>query len=69
MIFSHPNEFSLHIETLKIQNQTSYMETIIDYCDENFIDVEDVVPLINKILKEKIADEVNLKQANSLDGF
>lgn len=68
-MFSNPNEFSLHIEKLKIENETTYVETIVDYCERNFIDIEDVTSLINKTLKEKIAEEVNLSQSNSLDGF
>jgi len=56
-MFSNSNEFSLHIETLKQQTGLSFVDTIIDYCEKNMIDVEDITPLINKSLKEKIALE------------
>ena len=67
-MFSNPNEFSLHIELLKKPDST-YIETILDYCEENFIDVEDIAILINKTLKDKIANEIKINPNISLDGF
>lgn len=67
-MFSNSNEFSLHIESLKAKNESTYVEAILDYCEKGFIDVEDVAPLINKTLKEKIANEITLNK-NTLDGF
>jgi hypothetical protein len=56
-MFTNANDFSLHIETLKVNKGLTYLETILGYCEENYIDPEDVTDLINKSLKEKIAEE------------
>jgi len=61
--FKTNNEFSLHIEELVIKNKISYIEAIINYCEELDIDVESVSPLINDNLKDKIqleAEQQNL---------
>jgi hypothetical protein len=62
-VFKTNNEFSLHIEELVIKNKISYIEAIINYCEELDIDVESVSPLINDNLKDKIqleAEQQNL---------
>lgn len=54
------NEFSLMIEGMKTEERT-YIETLIEFCDDNSCDVEDVVQLINPSLKDKL--EIEAKQA------
>lgn len=69
-MFNNSNDFSLNIEQLKVENGTSYMETIIDYCENNHIDVEDIVSLISKPLKEKLSEEAFGNSKNPhLDDF
>lgn len=58
MISSTANEFSLFIETLSIERNLSKLDTILEYCAENFIDPDEVVPHINKSLKDKIEMEL-----------
>lgn len=48
-------EFSEHIE--RICKDGNYIETIIEFCDENFIDLLDIKTLIHPTLKEKIRNE------------
>lgn len=66
-MFNNANEFSLHIEALKSEKGTSYVETILDYCEENMIDVEEITDLISKNLKEKISMEVKRTTRAVLD--
>jgi len=40
------------------------MEAVLKYCEENYIDPEDISSMINKQLKEKIA--VNMMEENYL---
>ena len=51
--FRSPNEFSLYIEELVAREHISYMDAVIQYCNEIDIDVESVANLINKSLKDK----------------
>lgn len=63
-IFKNTNEFSLFIEDIVREKKLSHMEAVLKYCEENFIDPEDISPLINKNLKAKI--ELNMIEANML---
>jgi hypothetical protein len=60
--FTTANEFSFYIESLVTAKKLSYMEAVINYCEEADIDVESIKSLVNKSLKEKIqceAEELN----------
>jgi KaiC/GvpD/RAD55 family RecA-like ATPase len=63
-MFKSANEFSLHIEKVVREKRLSYMDAVLDYCKENFLEPEDVVSLINKSLKDKI--EMDFREANYL---
>ena len=55
-------EFSLKIESIVKDKRITYMDAVIDYCNNNDIDLSTVNPMINKSLKEKIKSEaINLK--------
>lgn len=58
-MFKSANEFSLFIETEKAKTGKNFMECILDYCEENYIDPEDIASLVNKNLKQKIAFELS----------
>ena len=60
-IFDSPAQFSLHIETLSLDTDQSYIETILEFCDENFVDYEDVAKLITPVLKQKILEQARLQ--------
>jgi hypothetical protein len=58
------NDFSLMIESLATQNEeVSYINTIVDYCNKNNLEIENVIKLLNKSLLAKIeceAETLNL---------
>lgn len=61
--FRSPNEFSLYIEDKVARERISYMDAIIAYCTEMDIDIDNVGPLVNQSLKDKIqleAEDSNL---------
>ena len=55
--FRSPNGFSLYIEGKVAAQEISYMEAIIQYCEEVDIDVESISKLINQSLKDKVQIE------------
>jgi hypothetical protein len=63
-MFKTANEFSLHIEQMVKEKKTSYMDAVLDYCKENYLEPEDVSSLINKSLKDKI--EMDFRELNYL---
>lgn len=63
-MFKTSNEFSLHIEQIVRDKKMSYMDAVLDFCKQNYLEPEDVVSLINKSLKEKI--EMNFRELNYL---
>lgn len=64
MVFRNPASFSIHIEELAESNKINYMEAVLLYCEENFIEPEDIKNLINKTLRDKI--EQDMIEANML---
>lgn len=62
--FRSPNEFSIYIDEIVSKSKLSYMEAIINYCNEVDIDVDSVGPLINQKLREKI--QIEAEQANMM---
>lgn len=60
--FRSSNEFGIFIDEYVQKNRTTYMEAIINYCNEMEIDVESVGSLVNQKLREKI--QVEAEQAN-----
>lgn len=58
--FRSPNEFSLYIDTTVTRLKITYMEAVINYCNEIDIDIESIGPLINQKLREKIQVEAEL---------
>jgi hypothetical protein len=63
-MFKTANEFSLHIETIVREKRISYMDAVLEYCKENYLEPEDISKLINKSLKDKI--EMNFRELNYL---
>lgn len=56
--FILPAKFAQEIETIvKNEENMSYIDAIIFYCEKNKIDLESVPKLISKPLKEKIKYE------------
>lgn len=63
-MFNTANEFSLHIEELVRDTSMSYMDAVLKYCEENYLEPTDVASLINKSLKDKI--EMDFRELNYL---
>ena len=63
-MFKTANEFSLHIEQMVRDSKLSYMDAVLEYCKENYLEPEDVSKLINKSLKDKI--EMDFRELNYL---
>jgi len=63
-MFKTANEFSLHIEQMVRDTKLTYMDAVLEYCKENYLEPEDVAKLINKSLKDKI--EMNFRDLNYL---
>jgi hypothetical protein len=53
-MFESANDFSLHIETIANQRNIGVVDALLEYCNENFIEPEEVTKLINKSLKDKL---------------
>ncbi len=51
------NVFSLKIEDVVARQNISYMEAIIDYCEQNSLELEVAATLLNPPLLSKIEDE------------
>lgn len=63
-MFKNTNEFSLFIESVVQEKRISHMDAVLLYCEQNFIDPEDISSMINKNLKQKI--ELNMIELNYL---
>lgn len=63
-IFKNTSEFCLFIDEMVKERKINHMEAVLKYCEENFIDPEDISSLVNKNLKAKI--ELNMIEANLL---
>ena len=59
-----PTKFSMKIEKLAKDSESTYLDALLDYCDKNSVEPEQVKPLITKSLKEKL--EVNARELNFL---
>lgn len=55
--FISKSKFAEDIENLVLEKKMSYIDTIVDYCENNNIEIETVNKLISKPLKDKIKCE------------
>jgi len=64
-MFKNTQEFAIYIDSVVAENiGMTHMEAVLKYCEENYIDPEDISSMINKALKQKIA--VNMVDENLL---
>jgi hypothetical protein len=63
-LFKNSNEFSLHIEKLVLATNMTHMDAVLKYCEDNLLEPDEVSKMINKSLKEKIAN--NMRELNFL---
>lgn len=57
VLYETPAQFSMFIEHVAKTNQVSYIETILEYCDDNGIEYEDIAKMLSAPLKQKIYEE------------
>jgi hypothetical protein len=62
--FRSPNEFSLYIDEMVANLNTTYMDAVINYCHEKDIEIDSIGSLINQKLREKI--QMEAEQANMI---
>jgi hypothetical protein len=62
--FRSPTEFSYFIDEQVSNLKITYMDAVINYCNEKDIDVDSIGPLINQKLREKI--QMEAEQANMI---
>jgi len=66
--FISKDSFAEEIEDMVLDTKMSYIEAIVEYCEEKGIEVESVSKLISKPLKEKLkyeATELNYLKKTS----
>jgi hypothetical protein len=66
--FFCPSRFAQEIESLASEQKSSYIDAIVNFCEQNNIDLESVPKLISKPLKEKLkyeATELNFLKKSS----
>jgi len=57
VIFKTPTEFSMYIETYAINNEVSYLEAIMEYCEDHMLEPTDIATKITKSLKNKLEQD------------
>ena len=62
--FISKEKFAEAIELLKLKSNMNYIDCIVQYCEENNIEVESVKKILPKALKEKL--EYDAQQLNYL---
>ncbi len=66
--FVSKEKFAEDIESLVSKTQMNYIDAIVEYCDQNGIEIETVNKLVSKPLKEKLkyeATELNYLKKTS----
>lgn len=63
-MFNNANEFSLYIEQIVKDKKIPYMDAILEYCKENYLEPSDVTSFINSNLKDKL--ELEFRDLNYL---
>ena len=60
--FISKDKFAEDIEALVLRTKMNYIDAIVEYCEQNSIEIESVSKLVSKPLKEKLkcnATELN----------
>lgn len=52
--FLTPSKFAIEIEKIVIEEKFNYIDAICYYCEVNHLEVESVIKLISKPLKERL---------------
>lgn len=52
--FLTPESFLTNIEKIMAEKKINHIEAIVDYCDENGLEFNDILPVITRSMKERI---------------
>lgn len=63
-LFKNAAQFSLFIEQMAAEKRMTHMDAVLKYCEDNFIEPDEIKSLINKTLRDKI--EIDMREANLL---
>lgn len=63
-MFKNAAQFSLHIEQLCAEKKLSHMDAVLLYCEQNYLEPDEIKSLINKPLRDKI--QIDMIEANML---
>lgn len=63
-MFKSAAQFSLHIEQMANEKRMTHMDAVLKYCEDNFVEPDEIKSLVNKTLRDKI--ETDLREANLL---
>lgn len=55
--FRSSNEFSMHIEKMAVERRMSHLDAVLKFCEEHFLEPDEIASKINKSLKEKIEND------------
>jgi len=59
-----PKKFAMKIEEMVSKGNITYMDAILEYCEQNEMEPDSIAPLVSKPLKEKL--EADARQLNFL---
>lgn len=62
--FKSSNEFSIYIEKMACERRMSHLDAVLKFCEEHFLEPDEIASKINKSLKEKI--ERDFRELNYL---
>lgn len=62
--FKTPTEFSMHIENLATEKRMTHLEAVMWFCEQHYLEPEDIATKITKSLKSKI--EHDFRELNYL---
>ena len=63
-MFETPTQFSMHIEQLTVERGITHMDAVLQYCEENSLEPDEIKSLVNRPLRDKI--ESNMREINLL---
>lgn len=63
-MFETPAQFSMHIEQLTVEHGITHMDAVLQYCEENSLEPDEIKSLVNRPLRDKI--ESNMREINLL---
>ena len=56
-LFKSANEFSQHIQNLALDEGITYMQALLQYCDENDLEPDEIAKSVSRNLKDQLEVE------------